>query len=307
MPARQRAEPRHRADRPALHLLRAEHAGAVQSAANGGFPGAGPGRVIGGQRGDRDDDGRGPRGSDRRRVCRSGRGGTPEEPSRTLPFSKVMATYREHPATDSRPRSRRSTRLPSPLRSSPPRRRSWSTSASRTSGTRGTSRAPCTSRAATSSRASSASRPTAQAPIVLYCASGNRSRVRREDARGARLRERQLARAAASPSWKRDGFPVDVPRGARARAAPPLLAPPADPRGRRGGAAEAARLAGPADRRGRPRLAGVALPRRRRRRHARHRRRRRRRRDEPAAPDRPLDRAARRSRRCAPRPRRSRR
>ena len=62
----------------------------------------------------------------------------------------------------------------------------------------------------------------------------------------------------------------------------------ADPRDRRGGPAQAARLEDPAARRRRPRLARRALPRRRRRRAHRDHRRRHRRRVEPAAPDRAL-------------------
>ena len=118
--------------------------------------------------------------------------------------------------------------------------------------------------------------------------------VRARDAARARLRERRqprrrLRRLEAERLRARDA------RGAHAGAARPLRAAPADPRGRRGGPAEAARLARPPDRRRRPRLARVALPRGRRRRHARDHRRRHRRRLQPPATDRPLDRAARRA------------
>ena len=119
-------------------------------------------------------------------------------------------------------------------------------------------------------------------------------RVRREGAQRARLRERHVAhrrlhRLEAERLRGRDAALAD------AGPAAPLLPPPADPRGRRGGPGAAARVARPPDRRRRARLARVALPRRRRRRHARDRRRGRRRRLEPAAPDRPLDRHARRA------------
>ena len=119
-------------------------------------------------------------------------------------------------------------------------------------------------------------------------------RLRREGAQRARLRERHLAQR------RLHGLEAQRLRGrdtafAHPGAAAPLLAPPADPRGRRCGPGEAAQLACPADRGRRPRLAVVALPRRSGRRHARDRRRGRRRRLEPAAPDRPLHRPARRA------------
>ena len=91
--------------------------------------------------------------------------------------------------------------------------------------------------------------------------------------------------------WKDRGYDVDVPRSADRRAARPLLAPPAGPRDRRRGPAEAARREGAAARRRRPRLADRAVPRGGRRRHAGNRRRRRRRSLQPAAPGDPHDRS----------------
>ena len=144
-----------------------------------------------------------------------------------------------------------------------------------------------------SSRASSAAVPDKEAPIVVYCESGNalaaspRERSRSSATRTCEPRRRDRRVEARRPAAG-DG------RRAHARAAAPLQPAHPDSRGRRGGAAEAPRLADPPHRRGRPRLPGLALPRSRGRRHARHRRRRRRRRDEPATPDRPFDGAARR-------------
>ncbi len=111
--------------------------------------------------------------------------------------------------------------------------------------------------------------------------------------RGARLRARPLD--------DRRNHAVEGPRlrgrgAARAhgRAARPLLAPPADPRDRHRGPAEAARRQGAAARRRRPRLADRAVPRGGRRRHARDRRRRRRRPLQPPAPGDPHHRPHRR-------------
>ena len=79
------------------------------------------------------------------------------------------------------------------------------------------------------------------------------------------------------------------------RAEAALQPPPAHPGGRRRGPGAAARLEGAAHRRGRARLAGVAVPGRRGRRHDRDRRLRHRRRQQPPAPDRPHDRPGRRA------------
>ena len=139
-----------------------------------------------------------------------------------------------------------------------------------------------------------AASPTATGAIVVYCAGGTRSAFAAKT-----LEELGYANvvslAGGFTDWKRNGFPTELPRSLAPDAAHALQPPPADPGGRRGGPAEAARLAHAPDRRRRARLARVALPRRGRRRHARHRRRRRRRRVEPPAPDRPLDRAPRRA------------
>ena len=60
---------------------------------------------------------------------------------------------------------------------------------------------------------------------------------------------------AATPTGSGTASRRELPRALDAREARALQPPPADPRGRRGGAAEAARLARAADRRRRPRLA----------------------------------------------------
>ena len=79
-------------------------------------------------------------------------------------------------------------------------------------------------------------------------------RLRREDARGARLRERRLPRRRLH-RLEAQRLPDRAAALARRREAAALQPPPPDPRGRRGGPAQAARLARPADRRRRPRLA----------------------------------------------------
>ena len=107
--------------------------------------------------------------------------------------------------------------------------------------------------------------------------------LRRPRARRARLPQRRVAdRRLRRLEVRRP--PVERAAPARRRAPRALLAPHPDPRGRRGGPAQAARLEGAAARRRRARLARRAVPRRSRRRHARPRRRRHRRRLEPAAP-----------------------
>ncbi len=118
--------------------------------------------------------------------------------------------------------------------------------------------------------------------------------VCREGARGARLRKRREPRGRLL-RLEAERLRGHHPAGPLSRAALALQPAPAHPRGRRGRTAAPARRARPADRRRRARLAGVALPRRRRSRDARDRRRRRRRRVQPPAPDRPLDRPARRA------------
>ena len=135
--------------------------------------------------------------------------------------------------------------------------------------------------------------PDRSRPVVVYCAGGHRSAFATKTLQELGY-ETVYSLAGGYTDWKRNGFPTVLPKHARRREALALQPPPAHPRGRRGGPAQAARLAHPADRRRRARLARVALSRGRRRRDARHRRRRRRRREQPAAPDRPLDRAPRR-------------
>ena len=149
-------------------------------------------------------------------------------------------------------------------------------------------------------------RPTARKRVILYCAVRQPLRVRRQDAaRRSSATSTSSRMTGGITLWKDRGYDVEVPAHAHARAARALLAPPAAPRGRRRGPAEAARRQGPAARRRRARLADRALPRRGRRRHARHRRRRRRRRLEPPAPGHPHDRAASACRRSTPPRRRS--
>ena len=77
---------------------------------------------------------------------------------------------------------------------------------------------------------SSSTAPAARAP---------RSRPRRSSELG--YDERASSLAGGFADWKRNGFDVATPRVAHAGAARPLLPPPAHPRGRRGGPAEAAR------------------------------------------------------------------
>ena len=188
-----------------------------------------------------------------------------------------MPSYREILAPGQAPRSTRSTPPRARERLEPADRRSSSTSASATSGTRAASPARSTSRAATSSRGSSSAVPDRSQPIVLYCAGGNRSAFAAKTL-GELGYENVVSLAGGFTDWKRNGFPIDLPTVARPRAARALQPPPADPRGRRGGPAQAARLARAAARRRRARLARGALPRGGRRRQARDRRRRRRRR-----------------------------
>ena len=168
-------------------------------------------------------------------------------------------------------------------------------------------------------RARTSSRP-ATSPAPMHVPRGYlESRIEgaapdRDAARDPLLRRRATARRSAAHTlseelgyenvesmtggitlWKDRGYEVEVPRVAHRRAARALLAPPADPRGRPRGPAEAARREGAAARRRRARLADRALPRGGRRRHARHRRRRRRRPLEPPAPGDPHDRPHRRA------------
>ena len=117
-----------------------------------------------------------------------------------------------------------------------------STSASATSGARGTSPAPCTCRAGTSSRASRPAAPDRAQPIVLYCAAGNRSAFAAKTLEelgyeNVVVARRRLHRLEAQRLPDRA-----APHARRGEA---LALQPAHPhsRGRRGGAAEAARVA----------------------------------------------------------------
>ena len=137
-------------------------------------------------------------------------------------------------------------------------------------------------------RASRASSPDRDAQIDPLLPVRQPLRVRRAHAHGGpRLRARRFDdrrhHAVEGPRLRGRGA-----ARAQRRAARPLLAPPADPRDRRRGPAEAARREGAAARRRRARLADRAVPRRGRRGHAGDRRRRRGRPLEPAAPGDPL-------------------
>ena len=136
--------------------------------------------------------------------------------------------------------------------------------------------------------------PDKSRPLVVYCSAGARSAFAAKALEELGY-ENVVNLAGGFSDWKRNGFEVTIPRVSLARAALPLQPPPSHSRGRRRGAAATARRARPSRRRRRARVARLALPRRRRGRHARDRRRRRRRRVEPPAPDRPLDRQARRA------------
>ena len=136
--------------------------------------------------------------------------------------------------------------------------------------------------------------PDTGAPLLLYCAVGARS------ARAAEFLARSgytdvVSMKATTAEWRSAGGaweePIELPadRGAAA----PLLAPGAHPRDRAGGSAQAHRRAGAPHRRGWPRIADRAVPRRVRRGDHRHRRRRRGRGVEPPAPGAPRGRSAR--------------
>ena len=92
--------------------------------------------------------------------------------------------------------------------------------------------------------------------------------LRRALARGARLRGRRVA-GRRLRRLEAERLPLEHAERAQRGAARPLLASHADSRGRRGRAAQAARLEGAARRRRRSRLARGPLPRRGRRRHDR--------------------------------------
>ena len=191
-------------------------------------------------------------------------------------------------------RSRRSPRSTPTSASTRTRRRSSSTRAPARR-VAGRTHPGCAAVAAQQSRVSlrdARARPRARDRRVLlrwhaFC-------LRPRDVAGARLRQRGQPGAGFS-DWKRNGYEFATPKALSPRAANALFAPSPDPGGRRGGAAEAARVAGAADRRGglgSPASLYLAAA---RVGYAGDHRRRRRRRLEPAAPDRPLDRASRRA------------
>ena len=147
--------------------------------------------------------------------------------------------------------------------------------------------------------------PEKSSEIVLYCAGGTRSAL------AARSLEELgytnvKSLAGGFSAWKRAGPDVRSPVHDDAGADDPLLAPHDAARDGRGGADQAAQVEGAVPRRGRPRLAGGALPRGGGRRHDRVRRRRHGRRVEPAAADHPRARSHRACRRSSRRPSRSR-
>ena len=91
-----------------------------------------------------------------------------------------------------------------------------STSASRTSGTRGTSPAPSTSRAATSSRRIESVVPDRSTPVVLYCASGNRSAFAAKTLLELGY-ERPMSLEGGFTDWKRNGYEIVAAAHALAR------------------------------------------------------------------------------------------
>ena len=122
--------------------------------------------------------------------------------------------------------------------------------------------------------------------LILYCAGGVRSLFAAQT----------LSSSATATSRRCRRLPGLRPRACPGRAGRPhqraeaaLQPAPADPRGRRGGPGEAARVEGAAHRRRRPRPPGRAVSRRRGCRDDRHRRLRRGRPVEPPAPDPPHD------------------
>ena len=130
--------------------------------------------------------------------------------------------------------------------------------------------------------------------LVVYCSAGSRSAFAAK-ALGELGYENVVNLAGGFSDWKRNGFDVTIPRvlsgEQRSRYSRHLLIPEVGEDGQQRLLDARVLLVG-AGGLGSPVL---ALPRRRGRRHARHRRRGRRRRVEPPAPDRPLDRPARRA------------
>ncbi len=125
--------------------------------------------------------------------------------------------------------------------------------------------------------------PDKSSHVVVYCAGGTRSRLRRPDHAG--LGYTDVPRWSAGSTGGRTRAVTGRPPVAHARAAQPVPAPPAPARGRRDRPAEAARLEGPPARRRRPRVARRPLPGGGRRGHPRDHRHGRGRRLQPPAPD----------------------
>ena len=180
-----------------------------------------------------------------------------------------------------------------------------STCARRTSGAAATSPAPSRIPRGFLEIQAEQKLPDKNAHIVAYCAGGTRSALAAATLAGARLHERRdgepRLRALEGPR-----LPDGAAAAAHRRAARALLAPHPPARGGRGGSGEAPQEQGAPARRGRPRLAGGAVPRRGGRRDARDRRRRRGRRVEPPAADHPRHEPRRARRRSRARRRRSR-
>ena len=134
--------------------------------------------------------------------------------------------------------------------------------------------------------------PDRDAPVILYCAGGVRSLFAAQTL--AEMGYTDVASMSGGfQGWKSAGLEFDTPvvltAEQKQRYSRHLLIPEVGAEGQ----AKPARLEGAAHRRGRARLAGLALPRRGGRRHDRHRRLRHRRRQQPPAPDRPHDRPGR--------------
>ena len=95
--------------------------------------------------------------------------------------------------------------------------------------------------------------PDKEAPIVVYCESGTARSSPPERSRNSATRKCRTSQAGSSSGSAR-GCRLATGSGAHARTAAPLQPAHPDSRGRRGGAAEAPRLADPPHRRGWPRL-----------------------------------------------------
>ena len=95
--------------------------------------------------------------------------------------------------------------------------------------------------------------PDKAGPIVVYCAGGVRSAFAAKTMQDLGYADVQSL-VGGFNKWKDDGPPLGGAPDPDPGPAQPLPAPPAAPRGRRGGPAEAARLQGAAPRRRRPRV-----------------------------------------------------